>query len=125
MKLDLDLVRQILLTLEEALHPADVGLKLNRKDIDPHVLAEHVRLMQEADFVSATMPVPLTRTTLPEVVVHRIKWKGYEFLDASRSEGIWEKTKETMETTGTWGLGVAISTAVMIAQETIKKKLGL
>ena len=45
-----------------------------------------------------------------------ITWKGYEFLDAVRSEGVWEKLKQHAEERG---IGITVDVAIRTVKELI------
>lgn len=97
MKLDLDLVREILIEMEcfEPL-PADVGgrsyLECKIEDRSEDELSEHIRLMEEAGLIDAL------RTVKGNKVYHwlpvRITWTGHSYLAEIKSETVYNKSKE-------------------------------
>lgn len=94
MKRDLDLIRKLLLDIEEQgsdasrragwSAPGDNGL-------DPDIVQYHVQLMHDAGLIVADELVP--GQWWPE----RITWAGHEFLDLSRNEDIWKRAKTSVE----------------------------
>ena len=112
MKRDMDLIRQILLRLEEL--PMTGG----RHDIEidgysHEQIIYHVRLMDEAGLIEAQ---DLTTMTAIDWRPKRITYEGHEFLDAARSDKLWHTAKDKlMSTTGTLtieGLKIALQAAV-------------
>lgn len=85
----MDLVREILLTVEES--PA--GTVWAARPFLEHSLeevVEHIRLLMDAEYVDAT--------TLQHKagMVRRITNAGHEFLDSSRDKSLWEKRKSRL-----------------------------
>ncbi len=108
MKRDMELVREVLLKVEEILFDGashDICVDGRSR----HEIAYHVMLLHEAGFIEAMdlgvgwKPVRLT-------------YRGHEFLDAARNDGIWEKAKTAVvESTGVLtleGLKVALPIVV-------------
>jgi len=88
---------------------------------DSITFAHHVELMQEAGLVEATV-VRADRVGAIKARVDRLTWKGYDFLDAIRSDAIWSKTKSAVtETVGSASFDVLKAVAVSLAM----KALGL
>ena len=97
MKLDLDLVREILIEIENSEPlPADVS---GRSYIDCKVenrseeeLCEHIRLMEEAGLIDAL------RTVHGNKVYHwlpvRLTWAGHSYLAEIKSDTVYNKSKE-------------------------------
>ena len=122
MKRDMNLLRSILLRVEETNELGD------REDYstDEWTFCEHVRLLDECGFIGGVVvsealgspaPPSLTLITQP-----RLTWEGHEFLDAARNPRIWAKALEKMAgATGT--VSIAVLTAVLTALA--KESLGL
>lgn len=90
MKRDMNLIRLLLLR-SEGDPKAVEDAKLYTDDQRVH----HVAMLVDAGFIEAT----LRRDPDKRIIgsdVHRITWKGYEFLDAMRDEGIWKKAQDTL-----------------------------
>ena len=117
MKRDMELIREVLLKVEEipfdgAFHDICVDGR------SPNAIAYHVMLLHEAGFIEAMdlgvgwKPVRLTYT-------------GHEFLDAARNNSIWENAKTAVvESTGVLtleGLKVALP---MVVKNLIAKHFG-
>ena len=107
MKRDMDLVRALLLNVEN--NQDDDG-----SDYAPEIPGysryntdHHIRIMQQAGLLEASASTEKGEETgSPErtIWVSTLTWKGYEFLDMARKEAVWELAKEsTWVATG--GLG--------------------
>lgn len=103
MKLDHDLIRAIILEIEEHWPPGYSDLFQEdgergtareietRLDCDHEVLIEHLELLRQADYVEGELV--LTMNSLPQFFLHRLTWSGHEFAANIRDEGIWSRTK--------------------------------
>ena len=94
MKRDLDLIRKLLLDIEEQGSDASrrAGWSVpGDNGLDPDVVQYHVQLMHDAGLIVADELVP--GQWWPE----RITWAGHEFLDLARNEDIWNRAKAAIE----------------------------
>ena len=96
MKRDMDLVRKILLWLED--HKKGYPYIINDRElsIDEYSREEiiyHVYLMHQAELVNANVK-EITAPFLAELNLKGMTWKGHEFLEASRDPMRWEQAKE-------------------------------
>ena len=121
MKRNMELVRQLLLRIEEdkrmdgtqwvCFEASDFGIP----DHSSEEIAYHLEMLVEEGFVrgkSGFMGMP---------VIHKLTWKGHEFLDDIRDPDIWTKTKERAKGLTTVGIELIWE----IAKAEIKQKLGL
>jgi hypothetical protein len=108
MKRDMDLVREVLLKVEEL--PFDgrfYDVKIEGRSDDE--ITYHVMLLHEAGFIEA-----IDLSTLGGLCwkPKRLTYNGHEFLDAARSDTVWQKAKAvTLKSTGTLtldGLKIAL-----------------
>jgi hypothetical protein len=95
MKRDLDLIRTILLKVEEdetltgsvrSANPGDLG-------ITDHTDAEvtyHSVLLIEAGFLAGNIEIA------GQVLIFRLTWQGHEFLESVRNPETWQKTEGTL-----------------------------
>jgi hypothetical protein len=92
MKRDMDLVRRILLQVEEADEEALTSRPLDIEGYDGATVARHVEIMQEANLVDAHV---MRADGVPPYAarVFRLTWQGHDFLEATRNDTIWAKTK--------------------------------
>lgn len=100
MKRDMDLVRTILLKVEESdlVHDSQRDL-LEIPDVDPKLLALHVKWLEEAGLIVCDCDGGFHTgiVYMPE----RLTWAGCEFVEAARKESTWKAaTKTVAEKTG-------------------------
>lgn len=100
MKLDFDLVRQILLEMED--QPANArsfSIKIDGYDQD--TLFEHLELLDEAGHIEAEF---IGSSTAPGRIYNvnaiRMTWKGHEFLGNARNDTVWSQTKAVVRDKG-------------------------
>ena len=91
MKRDMDLFRKVLLEVEAI--PPDM-VHWTRVTVDGYSqdeVAYHARLAHDAGFIEARF-LPGTN----EFNVQRLTYAGTEFLEAARSDTLWQKAKQTL-----------------------------
>ena len=54
--------------------------------------------------------------------IKSMTWKGHDFLEAVRSEGVWEKVKAHFKDKG---VGMAIDTVIAVAGQVVSVALGV
>src|SRR4051794_40468009 len=91
----MDLVRKILLTMEEhgegfAPHPFAVE---NHTDEE---VGYHIYLMADAGLLTGEDSTHLGCTS-PRWMPSALTWAGHEFLDAARNDSVWAKVKSTFK----------------------------
>src|SRR5260221_12779162 len=92
MKRDLDLIRRILLALEEE------NSELLTPD-NQELVCHHVQLLVDAGYVEGR--VRWDRESNPRgYVVQRITMNGYDYLDSVRDPKVWNETKSVLEKFG-------------------------
>ena len=91
MKRDMDLIRKIMLTLEE---DGDIYFKEYEKDVIEH----HVYLLGEAGLLSTTTVTIEDSKHQLSVVADKspITWDGHAFIGAIRDEKLWSKVKKSL-----------------------------
>ncbi|ARA80262.1 DUF2513 domain-containing protein [Pseudomonas amygdali] len=98
MKRNWDLIRLILIAVEEN---EDHNKTITDKDIpghDPALVAYQMRLLKEAGLVDARC---VAFTSEPgECFVFSLTWEGHEFLDQIRSKTLWNKTVGVIQEKG-------------------------
>ena len=121
---DMDLVRTLLLGMEDPLfdgvrqvRPDPGGGELGVTDANHVQVAYHLTLLVEEGFIEG---VP--GSLMP--IVSRLTWKGHEFLDAVRDEDTWGRTKAVSRSAGTWGLDALLGIAKEVGKAKIGKVLG-
>jgi hypothetical protein len=120
MQRDMDLIRKILLGIEESPH-GFVGERLNIEGYSTEQIGYHAWLMAEAGLIRAH-EVTQHNATSPVAIPLCLTWAGHEFLAESKNEGTWRKgTAAVMAKTG--AIGFEILKAVLSAE--IRHQLGL
>lgn len=99
MKRDWDIIREILIRLEES----DIEKGCLRLSSFPqkraHEISYHVELLIEAGLVHGKVSKTLGPGPYDFMAI-RLTWSGHEFLDAIRSDTIWQKTKSSFLSKG-------------------------
>lgn len=98
MKRDMDLVRLILLKIEEE-HRAGLLHDLSIGGYDNDSVAYHCQMLHEAGFLAAFTARYADNTVL-FFSVGPLTWEGNEFLDRIRDDSIWSKTKRSIKDSG-------------------------
>lgn len=98
MKRDMDLVRLILLRIEEDyVSTALYNLKID--GYDKETIAYHCKILHEAGFVS-DYGSQYADNELQRFGVGSLTWEGNEFLDKIRDDSFWGKTKDAIKKKG-------------------------
>jgi hypothetical protein len=119
MKRDMDLVRELLLRIEEAAdRPSWKALAPQGDETETQRVIGHIRLLDEAGLIRGSKSIH-GGSDIPENI--ELTWKGHEFLNDVRDPVIWGKTKERAKAVASVGLNFVWE----IAKAEIKTKLGL
>jgi hypothetical protein len=114
MKRDMDLLRAMLLKIEEQPFGSFVTPEVPGYSDDE--LYYHAKLAEEAGFIIANF-------TMSGFTVQRLTYAGHEFLDAAREETLWKKAKQiVLNNSGTLtveALKAALSTLMQQAARRI------
>ena len=115
MKLDKDLVREILLALE-----ADDGDPREFKDIEPpgwtpEQVAYTVCILAEGGLIEATDSGGM------DWRAQRLTYAGHEYVDTIRDGEVWRKTKEIASKAGVFSLQVLIETGKTVVKQELAK----
>lgn len=98
MKRDMDLVREILLKIEEEYEStAIISLKIDNYDMS--TVAYHCKMMYEAGLVSS-YNAQNSNNKIYMFSVGSPTWEGNNYLDKIRDNSIWKKTKDTIASKG-------------------------
>ena len=90
MKRDMDLIRKILIEIENSqVYPIKENIEIEGYKED--VIIFHIILLKEAGLIEADFIKNSDGSTIAEV--SRLTWEGYEFLDSTRNSNIWNKAK--------------------------------
>lgn len=123
MKRDLDLVRRILLEVEDADDKVDINDLATPQHAMPEI-AYHVQLMAHHGLIDARIVYADDHDYIGWVTA--LTWDGCDYLDAIRNDGVWRKTKEAVkEAVGTTTLAVVKQVAEKVAVELIMPAFGV
>ncbi len=98
MKRDMDLIRKIMLKIEEEYRSSAI-INLSIDGYDRETVAYHCRILNDAGFVS-DYEGRYASDQLYMFWVGPLTWEGNDFLDKIRDDGIWYKTKEVITKKG-------------------------
>jgi len=99
MKRDMDLVRAILLKLEEQ-EGAQLIPFLPVKGYSPEMVAEHCEMMHGYGLIKSFTAEKAWGGEIASWAAGGLTWEGYDYLDKIRDDSVWNKTKETIKTKG-------------------------
>jgi hypothetical protein len=99
MQRDMDLVRKILITVESSDEEALRLQPLAIEGYEAPLIARHVEIMEEAGLVDAHV---MRAAGVPPYAarVFRLTWAGHDFLEATRNDTVWAKTKQFIKEKG-------------------------
>lgn len=124
MKRDMDLIREILLAVERLDTGKGEDVEVSVDDIEPHVLAAHVRLLAEAGFLDAH-EIPDDADEFSHFIPTRLTWSGHEFLDLVRDPEVWRRTKAGAAKAGGAGIEFIWELAKVYGKQLLKEKIGI
>ncbi|NKC23403.1 DUF2513 domain-containing protein [Ochrobactrum oryzae] len=93
LKRDMDLMRDLLLQIEELDQGFGSEVEIESRAHEPQVIAEHLRLLFEARLIDGDT-VPDDEFPFDHVMPTRLTWAGHDFIGSVRDPEIWKKTKE-------------------------------
>ncbi len=126
MKRDLDLIRQIMLTLEEKMEygknfkSAQLIEVMQDKTLSAEKLAYHIGLLVESDFIKAKEQ-KYYGDEPTDYLINTITSQGQDFIDTIRQDTTWNKIKDKSSNIG----GFTLSLLVDIGKEYLKKQIGI
>lgn len=126
MQLNHDCVRDVLLYVEENanynVRISTNSIKLKNYTIEEIVYA--IEKLSEADFLNVTSISTMGRQ-VPGYIVKSITYKGHEFLDNVKDNGVWSDTKKQLSKFSSTSLSIISSVATQVLSAKIKSHLGL
>jgi len=97
MKRDIDLMRKILLTIEQTYQAGQGNLSNLKIDgYDMPTVAEHCDLLYQQDLIK-NYRASYGDDVIQNFAVGNLTAKGYEYLELIRNDRVWEKTKAQIE----------------------------
>jgi Hypothetical protein (DUF2513) len=120
-KLDMDLVRTLMLTLESGWQPPH-GAMVNPEipGYDELTIDHHVHLIRQAGLVEA-VEADFSGTLLKTAYATQLTWAGHQALASIRNDTVWAKTKTAVAKAG----GATMPLWIDVAAAYVKEQLGL
>lgn len=103
MKMDKDLVREILITIEDSADDPRGWITLELEGYSANHVSYHVQLLDEAGYIEAQNLSSLGKDGY-EWQPKRLTFQGHEFLDTIRDNELWRRTKDTAKDLSIGGL---------------------
>ena len=121
MRRDCDLIRLILLEVEtEADGRKPVQVDLSASNYSEDQVSYHIRLLEESGFVRGRSVGGRIGPRPEKWVVFDLTNKGHDFLDAIRSNAVWDTVKAKLQNNGlTVTLDTAMKLAIKIAESAL------
>lgn len=119
MKRDLDLVRQLMLTIEG--WPAGPPVQYRMGEVEDLVLLAHLEMLIDAGLVKGTISRSLGARG-DVIAIAGLSWEGHEWIESVRSDAVWTETKRIIIEAG-GALNHELTTAV--ASRILRTRLGL
>lgn len=132
MKFNLDCARDILFLLENKLTiSSDLEIELlslgdimpNLKEYDPGEIVNTLLVLEEADFIIAD--AVYGNGCISELIVSRITYDGYQFIENIRPESVWSTIKSISSKIGSFSIDTASQIAVGVLTSLINDQLNL
>jgi len=124
MKRDMDLIRELMLLLEERPVPA-VGIEwlapetLQVAGRSVEEIGYHLSLLEQAGFIEAGGADTLGMRLGNGIAFRGLSWTGHDFLDSVRRPDVWEKTKAAAARVGGYTVDILVAAAKAYAQQKI------
>ena len=125
MKRNMELVREILLKIEEATEPPNMSELLLTSTGDGHEarLAYHIQmLVEEAGFVRG---IDASSMDGPDWINLELTWQGHDFLATVRNPEVWRRTKDGVRKVGEVSIDILAQMAKAYLKQVIKEHTGL
>jgi len=120
MKRDMELARLILLEIEK--QPSySSSIELEFDGYSSEQINYHTMLLHEAGLI-----VAIDASSLSDLcwMPQRLTWQGHEFLEASRNDIAWNKTKEIMARGGGFVFEIAKSILIKLVEQQLFGYIG-
>ena len=128
MKLNPDCIRDILICLESLEYDSAYTIQSLVSKLPNYSYSEldyHCLQLYEADFIKAITIDSSGGYLAKTVKVFDLKYKGHQFLEEISSDNVWNKTKETAKSVGSFSISTLSTIATEVITSLIQKNLGL
>lgn len=120
MKRDMDLVREIMLAVEDDVLTFGDGADEERFAATRDVVLGHLHIMQQAGLIEVE-----SQLLDGEYDLRGLTWEGHDFLDTVRDPEVWKRTKEGASKMGGWTFGLLKDLGAAYLKHVAKERLGL
>lgn len=119
MKRDLDLIRTLLLKIEEHNDPTPIYSErfYNLSD-SPAIIDFHLRLLLQAGFIEA-YEIPVLNKNYPQYSVLCLTFNGCDYLDSIRDESVWASIKsklQSVSSSATFEVIKSLATSIILSK---------
>ena len=127
MKRDMDLIRALLLEIEEEGRPTvgESQLHVDWGCSDDERVDYHLSLLVEAELIIASVASNPDVRPVRRVWPHRLTWKGHEFVESVRDADTWKTTKDGALAVGGWTFDLVKDLAKGIIKKQIEERSGV
>jgi len=119
MQRDMDLCRAILLKLEQDQEPNQGQGKIDVEGYSAALISYNIKMLSQAEYVEA---LDMSGFNDSDWRAMSLTWKGHEFLDATRDNGIWRKVKAELKDRAT---SAPFALIQQLAMKYVAAQLGL
>lgn len=112
MKRDIDIIRNILLQVENSTNIN--GVKSEDLVQDSTIHAYNFKLLVEEEYLHGKDITTYGSKFVPEMFNVNLSMLGHDFLDATRDDGVWQEVKSKATTIGSWTMGVLLEIAKVV-----------
>ena len=122
MKRDLELIRSILLSIEELSKGDWDSVDLTHLEVNPDKLYYHFKLLHQSGYIDG---IDQQLMNFNGFIPQELTTHGHDFLDTIRDDVIWTKTKEIGNKSGAFTFDLLSEIAKGLIKTQIKKYTGV
>ena len=120
MKRDMELIKKILLRLEES--PKGLETDLSNDGYTSEQITYHSYLLIQGGLAEGERFYTHDGSPHPKAILSNLTWQGHEFVDAARNDSIWKKAMERVKERSD---AIPIGVLTMLLTSLLKAQLGL
>jgi Hypothetical protein (DUF2513) len=113
MKRDLELIRQLMLSVELRDDSFFTGNDIDIEDYNLSQINRHLQWLCEANLIDGKATLD-GAGDICVVIMSKLSWEGCNFLDNARNESVWKKTMATVKEKGE-SVGFPILTQILVS----------
>lgn len=123
-KLDIDLLKDIMLKIEALDAQRPVAIIMDGRD--PIAVARHIEMLYDAGLIEGISHAHYG-TAIKDILVKDMSLRGHQFLASMRDENIWSKIKASLSPSAIAGLTVSqlVDLSSELGMQAARKALGL